>query len=171
MKVLLADKLSSIVAEYLLENGHQVEEEPSLKDDPHHSLKEYSPDVLVVRSTKVSQAHIESCPSLGLIIRAGAGVNTIDLDTASGRGIFVANCPGRNGIAVAELVMGHILNWDRHTSVKTLSTLEMEFGTKNPTVNQLVLLGQTLAICGMGAIGSAVVERAKGFGLAHQSLE
>ena len=99
MKVLLADKLSPIVAEYLLANGHEVEEQPSLKDDLLiTALNEYSPDILVVRSTKVSKAHIEACPSLGLIIRAGAGVNTIDLDTASSRGIF-ANCPGRNAIA------------------------------------------------------------------------
>ena len=84
MKFLLADKLSPIVAEYLLENVHQVESDPSLKEDLLiAALKEHSPDVLVVRSTKVGQAHIESCPSLGLIIRAGAGVNTIDLDDSS----------------------------------------------------------------------------------------
>ena len=165
MKVLLADKLSPIVAEYHLENGHQVESDPSLKDDLLiAALKEHSPDVLVVRSTKVGQAHIESCPSLGLIIRAGAGVNTIDLDTASSRGIFVANCPGRNAIAVAELVMGHILNWDRHICENIIDFRNGVWNKKSYSKSKGIF-GQTLAICGMGAIGSAVVERAKGFGL------
>ena len=165
MKVLLADKLSPIVAEYLLENGHEVEEQPSLKDDLLiTALNEYSPDILVVRSTKVSKAHIEACPSLGLIIRAGAGVNTIDLDTASSLGIFVANCPGRNAIAVAELVMGHILNWDRHISENIIDFRNGIWNKKSYSKSKGVF-GQTLAICGMGAIGSAVVERAKGFGL------
>ena len=165
MKVLLADKLAPIVAEYLLENGHEVESKPSLKDDLLiEALKIHSPDILVVRSTKISQEHIESCPSLGLIIRAGAGVNTIDLDTASSRGIFVANCPGRNAIAVAELVMGHILNWDRHICENIIDFRNGVWNKKSYSKSKGVF-GQTLAICGMGAIGSAVVERAKGFGL------
>lgn len=165
MKVLLADKLSSIVAEYLFANGHHVESDPSLKNDSLiTALQQYTPDVLIVRSTKVERAHIEACPSLGLIIRAGAGINTIDLDTASSRGIFVANCPGRNAIAVAELVMGHILNWDRHICENIIDFRNGVWNKKSYSKSNGIF-GQTLAICGMGAIGSAVIERAKGFGL------
>ncbi len=165
MKVLLADKLAPIVEEYLIENAHEVHSDPSLKDDPLvTALKAYGPDILVVRSTKVRQEHIDSCPSLGLIIRAGAGVNTIDLDSASGRGIFVANCPGRNAIAVAELVMGHILNWDRHICENIIDFRNGVWNKKSYS-KSTGLFGQTLAICGMGSIGTAVVERAKGFGL------
>ena len=165
MKVLLADKLSPIVAEYLLANGHDVHSDPSLKGDPLvTALTIHAPDILVVRSTKVQQVHIDSCPSLGLIIRAGAGVNTIDLDSSSGRGIFVANCPGRNAIAVAELVMGHILNWDRHICENIIDFRNGVWNKKSYSKSTGVF-GQTIAICGMGAIGKAVVERAKGFGL------
>ena len=58
MKVLLADKLAPIVAKYLIENGHEVHSDPSLKDDPLvTALKIHAPDVLVVRSTKVQQVH------------------------------------------------------------------------------------------------------------------
>ena len=165
MKILLADKLSPIVAEYLIENGHELHSDPSLKDDLlATALKVHAPDILVVRSTKVLQEHIDSCPALGLIIRAGAGVNTIDLNSASGRGIFVANCPGRNAIAVAELVMGHILNWDRHICENIIDFRNGVWNKKSYS-KSTGLFGQTLAICGMGAIGTAVVERARGFGL------
>lgn len=165
MKVLLADKLASVVEHYLLENGHQVHSDPSLKDDLlTESLRAFKPDVLVVRSTKVQQAHIEACPSLSLIIRAGAGVNTIDLTTASAKGIFVANCPGRNAIAVAELVMGHMLNWDRHM-FENIADFRNGIWNKKSHGKANGLFGQTLAVCGMGAIGQAVVERAQGFGL------
>lgn len=169
MKVLLADKLSPIVVEYLIANGHEVHSDPSLKEDPLlNALTIHEPDVLVVRSTKVHKAHIDACPALGLIIRAGAGVNTIDLDSASGRGIFVANCPGRNAIAVAELVMGHILNWDRHICDNIIDFRKGVWNKKMYS-KSTGLFGQTLAICGMGAIGTAVVERAKGFGLRIQA--
>lgn len=165
MKVLLADKLAPLVEKYLLDNDHTVSSQPALKGDAlQEALIQYKPDVLVVRSTKIEQRHIDACPSLSLIIRAGAGVNTIDLQTASSKGIFVANCPGRNAIAVAELVMGHILNWDRHISENIIDFRNGVWNKKSYSKSR-GLLGQTMAICGMGAIGSAVVERAKGFGL------
>lgn len=165
MKVLLADKLAPLVEKYLLGNDHQVSNQPSLKGDSlTEALVQHSPDVLVVRSTKIEQSHIDACPSLSLIVRAGAGVNTIDLTTASSKGIFVANCPGRNAIAVAELVMGHILNWDRHIAENIIDFRNGVWNKKSYSKSR-GLLGQTIAICGMGAIGSAVVKRAQGFGL------
>ena len=165
MNVLLADKLAPLVENYLIENAHQVWSIPSLKGDAlTEALLTYAPDVLVVRSTKVTAAHLQACPSLSLIIRAGAGVNTIDLETASSKGIFVANCPGRNAIAVAELVMGHILNWDRHI-FENISDFRQGVWNKKTHGKSKGLMGQTLAICGFGAIGRAVVERAQSFGL------
>ena len=104
MRVLIADKLASHVASSLREQGHDVRLEPSLKEDSlAEMLAEFLPEVLVVRSTKVGANHIRDTASLELVIRAGAGVNTIDLNTASQLGIFVANCPGKNAVAVAEL--------------------------------------------------------------------
>ena len=68
--------------------------------------------MLVVRSTKVTEA-IMDAGRLALIVRAGAGYNTIDVAAASARGIYVSNCPGRNAVAVAELAFGLILALDR----------------------------------------------------------
>ena len=80
MKVLLADKLSPVVRDYLTNESHEMLEDSSLKDDTlMEALQTFQPNVLVVRSTKVTGEHIKQCPSLSLVIRAGAGVNTIDL--------------------------------------------------------------------------------------------
>ena len=165
MNVLLADKLAPLVENYLSKNTHEVSNLPSVKGDSlTEALRTHSPDVLVVRSTKVTAEHLNACPSLSLIIRAGAGVNNIDLATASSKGIFVANCPGRNAIAVAELVMGHILNWDRHI-FENISDFRKGVWNKKTHGKAKGLMGQTLAICGFGAIGRAVVERAQSFGI------
>src|SRR5206468_10482436 len=76
--------------------------------------------ILVVRSTEVTAKVIEAGTSLNLIVRAGAGVNTIDVPAASARGIYVANCPGKNAVAVAELTMSLILALDRRVTDATV---------------------------------------------------
>lgn len=165
MKVLLADKLSPVVRDYLINESHEIMEDSSLKGDTLMSaLQSFQPNVLVVRSTKVTGDHIKHCPSLSLVIRAGAGVNTIDLDIASQRGVFVANCPGRNAVAVAELVMGHMLNWDRHL-FENIQDFRNGVWNKKAHGKATGLLGQTIAVLGAGAIGQEVITRAKSFGL------
>ena len=69
--------------------------------------------MLVVRSTRVTGATLDAGSRLGLIVRAGAGVNTIDVRAASERGVYVANCPGKNAAAVAELAIGLLISLDR----------------------------------------------------------
>ena len=76
------------------------------------AIKKTQAPVLVVRSTQVTEAMMDA-GALSLIVRAGAGVNTIDVAAASKRGIYVSNCPGKNSVAVAELTMGLILALDR----------------------------------------------------------
>src|SRR4051812_2927210 len=96
MKVLVADKFEKIGLDGLKEAGAELTYEPDLKDDALQAkLAETGADILVVRSTKVTAPMVEGS-RLSLIIRAGAGYNTIDVDAASQRGIFVANCPGKN---------------------------------------------------------------------------
>lgn len=75
-------------------------------------LSKQNPDVLVVRSTKVTKDAINAASNLKLIIRAGAGYDTIDFNYAASKGIKVANCPGKNATAVAELAIGLILSVD-----------------------------------------------------------
>ena len=112
MNILIADTLSNKAVEDLKALGAVIRVEPSLgADDLPGAIGDA--DVLVVRSTKVTAATIDAGASLSLIIRAGAGVNTIDLAHASSRGINVANCPGKNADAVAELAMGLIIAADR----------------------------------------------------------
>jgi D-3-phosphoglycerate dehydrogenase / 2-oxoglutarate reductase len=112
MKVLIVDKLSASTVTELEKLHLQVEVRGDLSAD---TLPGAVADVgvLVVRSTKVTAATIQAAPQLKLIIRAGAGVDTIDLAAATTRGVYVANCPGKNTLAVAELAIGLMIAADR----------------------------------------------------------
>jgi len=112
MKVLVADKFPEKYLTQMKELGLEVKYAPQLVENNLHDAIE-GVDILVVRSTKVNAASIEKSNALNLIIRAGAGVNNIDIAAANKKGIYVANCPGMNSIAVAELAMGLILSLDR----------------------------------------------------------
>jgi D-3-phosphoglycerate dehydrogenase len=102
MRILIADKFSDVGREALRGFGHEVIFDPGLSSGTlPEALARVHPEVLVVRSTEVSDATLAASSELSLVIRAGAGVNTIDLESASRRGIFVTNCPGQNAIAVA----------------------------------------------------------------------
>src|SRR5262249_44642648 len=120
--------------------------------------------ILVVRSTEVSGEAVFAGKQLNLIVRAGAGVNTIDVAAASARGIYVANCPGKNAIAVAELTMGLILALDRRI-VDATSDLRAGRWEKARYAAGRGLLGQRIGIAGLGAIGLEVLHRARSFGL------
>lgn len=160
MKVLIADKLSAKAVSDLEKLGAQVVVNPELtEDDLAGALGDA--EVLIVRSTKVKAPAIEAAPSLSLIIRAGAGVNTIDLDCASSKGIYVANCPGKNTDAVAELAIGLLIAADRRilnagSDMRAGVWNKKEYGKANG------LKGRILGIIGVGAIGKAVIKRARG---------
>src|SRR3972149_9055028 len=105
VKVLIADKFPEQYIQQLRDHDLEVIYEPKLGEaDLPEAAKEA--DILVVRSTKVNAQTINNSKNLNLIIRAGSGVNNIDIPAANQRGIYVANCPGMNAIAVAELAMG-----------------------------------------------------------------
>src|ERR1051325_11478267 len=102
MKVLVADKFEQSGIDGLRTAGCDVVYQPDLKDDAlMAAIRDTGADVLVVRSTAVNGAALEA-GTLSLVVRAGAGYNTIDVATASKRGIYVSNCPGKNAIAAAE---------------------------------------------------------------------
>ncbi len=160
MKILIADKLSAKTVSQLEALGAKVVVNPDLTaDDLAANLG--GVDVLIVRSTKVKAAAIEAAKNLSLIIRAGAGVNTIDVACASSKGIYVTNCPGTNTDAVAELAIGHLIAADRRI---TNATADMRAGKwdKKEYGKANGLKGRTLGIIGVGAIGRAVINRAKG---------
>ena len=164
MKVLVADKFEKSGLEALAAAGCEVFFQPDASGDSLvEAIRTSQAAVLVVRSTQVT-APMMDAGSLSLIVRAGAGVNTIDVAAASKRGIYVSNCPGKNSVAVAELTMGLILALDRRIPAN-VSELKAGKWNKKEYSKAKGLMGQTLGLLGFGHIGREVAKRAKAFGM------
>jgi D-3-phosphoglycerate dehydrogenase / 2-oxoglutarate reductase len=164
VKVLVADKFEESGRRGLADAGFEVLYEPDAKDDTlTEALKNSEAEVLVVRGTKVSRAALQA-GHLSLVVRAGAGYNTIDIEAASERGISVANCPGKNSVAVAELAFGLIVALDRRISENT-ADLKRGVWNKKEYGKARGLFGRTLGLIGVGGIGSEMIPRARAFGM------
>jgi len=169
MHILLADRFPPSVAERLGRLGHVCHEKPALMADELNSvISGY--DVLVVRSTPVTGETIAASDVLSLVIRAGAGTNTIDVDAAAQKGIYVSNVPGRSAVAVAELTMGLIIAIDRSIPDGVLALRQGRWD-KQRFSQASGLYGRTLGVVGAGEIGLAVAERAAAFGMQIVVLE
>ncbi|HEV2911796.1 MAG TPA: 3-phosphoglycerate dehydrogenase family protein [Pyrinomonadaceae bacterium] len=165
MHVLIADKFEQSGRDGLEAIGCEVSYEPDLKDAALvEAIRQKRPDVLVVRSTKVNEAALEA-GALKLVVRAGAGYNTIDVAAASRRGIYVSNCPGKNSIAVAELAFALILALDRRIADNVISLREGRWNKKEFSKAR-GLYGRTLGLIGVGQIGQEMIPRARAFGMA-----
>ena len=164
MKVLVADAFEASGLDGLKAAGCEVLYEPDLAGDVlTRSIGSSGADVLVVRSTKVTEGMLDA-GRLSLIVRAGAGVNTIDVPAASRRGIYVSNCPGKNAIAVAELAFGLMLALDRRIP-ENVADLRAGRWDKKEYSQARGLYGRTLGLLGFGRIGQEVARRARGFGM------
>src|SRR5881296_2182693 len=164
MRVLIADKFEQSGRDGLQAIGCELSFQPDLKDDALvQAITEHQPDVLVVRGTKVTEPMLAAGP-LKLIVRAGAGYNTIDVAAASRRGIYVSNCPGKNSIAVAELAFALILALDRRVADNVI-TLRAGQWNKKEFSKARGLFGRTLGLVGVGKIGQEMIPRAKAFGM------
>jgi len=164
MKVLIADQFEQIGVDGITAAGCEVIYQPGLADQPlADAIASTRADVLVVRSTKVTEPMLAG-GALSLIVRAGAGVNTIDVAAASRRGIYVSNCPGKNSIAVAELTFGLILALDRRIA-DCAADLRAGKWNKKEYSKARGLFGRTLGIIGYGSIGHEVAARAGAFGM------
>ncbi|HST21574.1 MAG TPA: NAD(P)-dependent oxidoreductase, partial [Blastocatellia bacterium] len=162
MKILIADKFPESGMDELKQAGFEVVYDSELKDDAlTESVRSTGADVLVVRSTKVPQATLEA-GRLSLVIRAGAGYNTIDVKTASARGIYVTNCPGKNSIAVAELAFGLMMALDRRIPAN-VADLKAGRWNKKEYSKARGLFGRTLGLVGVGQIGQEMIGRARAF--------
>jgi len=164
MHILIADKFEQSGRDGLQAIGCEVSFQPDLKDDALvQAIARKQPDVLVVRGTKVTEPMLAAGP-LKLIVRAGAGYNTIDVAAASRRGIYVSNCPGKNSIAVAELAFALILALDRRIADNVIALRAGQWNKKEFSKAR-GLFGRTLGLIGLGKIGQEMIPRAKAFGM------
>jgi D-3-phosphoglycerate dehydrogenase len=163
MRLLIADKLHPRAVEELRTLPVDVIYEPELTKETLES-KLPGVGILVVRSKEVTRKAIEASRTLNLIVRAGAETSTIDVKAASERGIYVANCPGKNASAVAELVLGLCVAIDRRipdavASLRAGRWERAEYGKAEG------LVGKTIGIAGLGAIGRDLASRVKALGM------
>jgi D-3-phosphoglycerate dehydrogenase len=164
MKVLVADTFEASGIDGLKAAGCEVVYQPDVSGDSLiEALRTTRAAVLIVRSTQVTAPMLDA-GALSLIVRAGAGVNTIDVAGASTRGIYVSNCPGRNAVAVAELAMGLILAIDRRIP-DNVADLRAGAWNKREYSKARGLYGRTLGLLGFGSIGQEVARRARAFGM------
>jgi len=163
MRILIADKFPRDAIERLVAAGHDVDYSPDLAAD---QLPEAlgAVGVLVVRSTRVTAEAIEGAVGLDLIVRAGAGTNTIDVRAAEAHSVTVCNTPGRNAVAVAELAMGLLLALDRNIP-DNVADLRNGVWNKRRYSQARGLMGRKLGIVGFGDIGSEMAKRAAAFGI------
>jgi D-3-phosphoglycerate dehydrogenase / 2-oxoglutarate reductase len=164
MRILIANKFEQSGIDGLRAAGCDVVHRPDLKDDAlAQALRDTAADVLVVRGTAVTAAMLEA-GALSLVVRAGAGYNTIDVATASKRGIYVSNCPGKNAIAVAELAFALLLAIDRRVP-DNVAELRAGRWNKREYSKARGVFGRTLGLLGYGNIGQEMAKRAHAFGM------
>jgi D-3-phosphoglycerate dehydrogenase len=163
MRVLVIDAFPESHLESLRALGLSVDHQPAL---PAAQLADAvaGATILIARGKTVGREAIERGRELCLIVRAGAGVNTIDVKAASARGVYVANCPGKNSIAVAELTLGLLLALDRRIP-DAVADLRAGVWNKKEYSKAEGLHGRTLGVVGTGAIGVEVARRARAFGM------
>ena len=163
VKVLIADKFPEKYIEELKSFELDVEYNSKLGEtELPEAAKDQ--DILIVRSTKVNADTINTANKLNLIIRAGAGVNNIDVPAANKRGIYVANCPGKNSVAVAELTIGLMIALDRRIPDNVIDFKNSKWNKAEYSKAE-GLKGKTLGIIGVGNIGKEVAQRAIAMGM------
>lgn len=163
MKIVVSDPLSQEGIAILTQAGHDVAEVPPT---PPEALRQAlaEADALLVRSgTRVTAELLEAAPRLKVIGRAGAGVDNIDLDAATRRGIVVMNTPGGNTVAACELTMAMMLALARRLPQLSARVKAGEWPKKGAM--GMELQGKRLGIIGLGRIGSEVARRALAFGM------
>ncbi len=163
MKVLIADKFPENHIQTLKDNGIEVVYEAKLgENDIAGAVKDCN--FIVVRSTNVNAAAINAGSGLKIVIRAGSGYNNIDVKAATEKGVAVANTPGKNSIAVAELAMGLIIALDRKIA-DNVKDFNNGVWNKAKFSKAEGLYGKTLGIIGVGNIGKEIAKRAQAFGM------
>jgi len=163
MKILLSDPIEQVCSDILTSEGFEVDSKPNL---PPEQLKKIIADYdgLIVRSgTKVTADVIAAGTNLKIIGRAGAGVDNVDVEAATRRGIVVMNTPGGNTISAAEHTMSLLLSLARNIPQANQSLREGKWDRKSFTGTEV--LEKTIGIVGLGKIGREVAIRCQAFGM------
>ena len=164
-KVLVCDPLAKNGLDALRGLGCIVMNDPELSEGTlPRAIKDTSPDVLITGTTPVTAEAIEACPRLAMIVVAGTSTEHVDVAAASRRGIFVANCPGRNATAVAELAWALILACDRRLP-EQVEALRAGLWRQREFANAAGLHGRTLGIVGLGQVGQEIASIGRAFGM------
>lgn len=164
MKVLANDGLEISAINEIKKNGIYIETNHLDKEELIENIKNY--DVLVVRSnTKVTSDVLEAGAkgNLKLVIRAGVGIDNIDLDYAKKVGIKVSNTPDASSDSVAELALGHMFSVARYIAVANYTMRNGQWNKKQYKGSEIA--GKILGIIGMGRIGKALAGKAEALGM------
>jgi D-3-phosphoglycerate dehydrogenase len=156
-RVLVSDDLSQEAVKILRDAGLEVDVKVGLKPEALEAIiGDY--DGLAVRSaTKVTARLLEKAARLKVVGRAGVGVDNVDLEAATRKGVVVMNTPGGSSITVAELALAMILSAYRHVASATASVKSGHWEKKRFQGRELA--GKTLGVVGIGNIGSVLVDR------------
>ncbi len=171
MKVLACDKVDRSVIEMLRAAGHEVSEGNALKGAELIAALKGVQGLVVRGATKVTGDVLRACPDLKAVVRAGTGLDNVDVAAAAACGVQVMNTPNANSVSVAELSFGLMLALERHI-VPAASDLRRGVWEKSKYAGR-ELCGRTLGILGFGRIGREVATRARAFDLrviAHDPL-
>ena len=161
-KVIIADQINEKGIEDLKEVAEVVVDTSVTQEELINKIKDF--DAIIVRSrTKVTRAVIENAEKLKIIARAGVGVDNVDMEAATEKGIMVVNAPESTSVTVAEHAMGLIMALARKISIADKSVKEGKW--EKSRFMGIELNGKTLGVIGMGRIGSQVVTRSKAFGM------
>ncbi|MFA6288417.1 MAG: phosphoglycerate dehydrogenase [Opitutaceae bacterium] len=164
MKILVADKISPKGVAYLRQQaGFEVVEAYGSSPEKILELVKDVHAIAVRSETKITRAVFDAAPLLKVVGRAGVGVDNVDVDAATERGVVVMNTPGGNTISTAELTFTHILCGARPIAQAAASMKAGNWDRK--TLSGIELYKKTLGVVGLGRIGSEVAKRAQAFGM------
>ena len=163
-KILISDGLQEKALSKLVSLGFEVIDRHYNKEELGEALKDY--DALVIRSaTKVTREVLEAAKGgrLKLIIRAGVGIDNIDLVAANECGVAVRNTPNSSSDSVAELALAHMFAVARFIGISNFTMRNGEWNKKK--YEGIELSGKTLGIVGMGRIGRSLANKATALGM------
>ena len=164
MKIIVADRIAASGVEYLQkQDGFEVVEAYGSSPEDVLELARDASAFVVRSETKITAEVINAAPKLKVVGRAGVGVDNIDIEAASQKGVLVMNSPGGNTIATVELTFTHILCGARQVAQANVSMTAGSWERKK--YGGVEVLRKNLGILGLGRIGSEVASRAQAFGM------